>query len=80
MINDLVILDMVMPEMGGKEAFDAMREINPNIVALIASGYSLNNEVQTIIDAGAKGFIQKPFSKGDLSQKINEVLSLSSPS
>ena len=63
-----------MPEMGGKEIFAAMRKINPDIMALISSGHSVNGEAQTILADGAKGFIQKPLSSGDLSRKVAEVL------
>jgi PAS domain S-box-containing protein len=70
---DLVILDMVMPVMGGKEAFIAMRKINPDIVALLSSGFSIDGEPQNIIDEGVKGFIQKPFRRGELAQKVMEV-------
>ncbi len=71
---DLVILDMVMPEMGGKETFIAMREINPDVLAFLSSGYSINGEAQSILDEGVKGFLQKPYRKNDLLAKIAEVL------
>ncbi len=71
---DLVILDMVMPVMGGRETFDAMRQINPDVIVLLASGYSINGEAQRIVDAGVKGFLQKPFRMADLASKISEVL------
>ena len=58
---DLVVLDMVMPVLGGHNAFLAMREINPDVRVLLASGYSLNEEAQGLLDLGAIGFIQKPF-------------------
>ena len=67
---DLVIIDMVMPEMNGKDAFIAMREINPDIIALLASGYSLNGEARIILEEGVKGFLQIPFRKNELLQKI----------
>jgi PAS domain S-box-containing protein len=71
---DLVILDMVMPVMDGKDSFLAMRKINPDISALLASGYSIDGEAQGILDVGVKGFIQKPFKSDQLSRKIAEVL------
>ncbi len=73
---DLVILDMVMPVMSGKDVFIAMRKINPRIVALLSSGYSINGEAQSVLDKGVRGFIQKPFRIEDLSQKIAEVLNI----
>jgi len=71
---DLVILDMIMPGMAGRDVFIAMREINPDIKALLSSGYGINGEVQHILDEGAFGFLQKPFQLGQLSRKVAEVV------
>ena len=73
---DLVILDMVMPEMNGKEAFSLMQDTNRDIRALLTSGYTIDIEVQNLLDKGAKGFIQKPFKMSILSQKIAEILEI----
>lgn len=71
---DLVIVDMVMPRMGGLEAFLAMRAINPSVRAILCSGYSIEGNAQKILDAGVKTFIQKPFQIAELSRAIAEVL------
>jgi CheY-like chemotaxis protein len=71
---DMVILDMIMPDMGGGEAYDRLKEINPDIKVLLSSGYSINGQATEIIDRGCNGFIQKPFSIKDLSQKLREIL------
>jgi len=71
---DLVILDMIMPEMGGQEVFNVLREINTNVNVLLASGYSINGEASKIIAQGCNGFIQKPFSMVKLSKKISEII------
>ncbi len=71
---DIVILDMVMPEIGGGEAYDRMKEINPDIKVLLSSGFSINGEATEILERGCNGFIQKPFNIGQLSQKIREIL------
>ena len=71
---DLVILDMVMPGISGGKTFDCLRDINPGIKVLLASGYSLNGQAQTIMDRGCNGFIQKPFRLEILSNKIREIL------
>ena len=57
---DLVVLDMVMPGMGGGEVFDRLREIDPGVRVLLSSGYSINGQAQDILDRGCKGFLQKP--------------------
>ncbi len=71
---DMVILDMIMPDMGGGETFDRLKGTNPDIKVLLSSGYSINGYAQEILDRGCNGFIQKPFSIKQLSLKIREVL------
>jgi len=70
----LVILDMIMPDMGGGEAYDRMKEINPDIKVLLSSGYSINGQASEILDRGCDGFIQKPFNMSQVSQRIREIL------
>lgn len=70
----LVILDMIMPEMNGKETFIKLMEIDKDVCVLLSSGYSINGEAKTILDLGCKGFIQKPFRPEELSKKIRDVL------
>ncbi len=71
---DLVVLDMVMPKMGGRDTFIAMRKINPNIKAILASVYSIEGEAQEILGEGVLGFVQKPFSIPEFSQKVVSAL------
>ena len=71
---DIVLLDIVMPNMGGAEAYDLMKQINPNIKVLLSSGYSINGEATKIIKRGCNAFIQKPFTMKELSRKIREIL------
>ncbi len=72
---DLVILDMVMPGMGGAEVFTRLKAINPQVAVLLSSGYIMNSQARETLDSGCRGFIQKPFSIEQLSHKIREVLS-----
>ncbi len=71
---DLVILDMVMPGLNGKETFDALRRLKPSVKVLLSSGYSLDSQAEEIMAKGCRGFIQKPFSTAELSAKVREVL------
>jgi two-component system cell cycle sensor histidine kinase/response regulator CckA len=71
---DLVILDMIMPRMGGGEAYDRMKEINPSVKVLLSSGYSIDSQAKEILARGCDAFIQKPFDMRALSQKIRQVL------
>jgi len=74
---DMVILDLIMPGVGGAEAFDQLKAINPNVKVLLSSGYSINGQASSLMKRGCSGFIQKPFSIQDLSRKISEVMKLS---
>ncbi len=71
---DLAILDMIMPEMDGSETFYRLKEMNPDIKVILASGYSMSGEAEKIMARGCNGFIQKPVNMTDLSKKIREVL------
>ncbi|MBW1744720.1 MAG: response regulator, partial [Deltaproteobacteria bacterium] len=73
---DIVVLDMVMPGMGGGEAFDRLREINPNVRVLLASGFAVDGEATQILERGCNGFIQKPFNMNELSEKMEEILNM----
>jgi len=71
---DIVILDMVMPGMGGGETFDKLKEINPGIKVILSSGYSIDGDASEIMERGCSGFIQKPFNLNGLSRKVKEIL------
>ncbi len=71
---DLIILDMIMPDMSGSEVFDELKRINPRIKILLSSGYSLNSQAAQILDRGCDGFIQKPFTLRDISRQMREIL------
>jgi len=73
---DLVILDMILPEMDGSEIYDRLKGINPNVKVLLSSGFTQNGQAKEIIDKGCNGFIQKPFTLEQLSQKISEILNM----
>ncbi len=71
---DLVILDMIMPEMSGREVFEELRKINPQVKVILSSGYSINGEASRIMESGCKAFIQKPFNLNQISQVVRKVL------
>ena len=71
---DLVLLDMKLPDMDAKEIFFTLKKAHPEIKVIIFSGYALDGPVQEILDAGADGFIQKPFSFSKLSSQLRAVL------
>jgi len=71
---DLVILDMIMPDMGGGEVYERLKDINRGVKAILATGYSLDGEASRIVKKGCDGVIQKPFSIDRLSRVISRVL------
>jgi len=71
---DLVLLDIIMPHMGGGEVYDRLKEISPEVKVLLSSGYSIDGEASKIMARGCNGFIQKPFDIMQLSQSIRAIL------
>ena len=70
----MVILDMIMPGMGGGETFDALKAVGGEVKVLLSSGYSIDGQATEILNRGCVGFIQKPFSISDISIKLREAL------
>jgi CheY-like chemotaxis protein len=71
---DLVVMDMIMPAMGGGETFDHLKAINPDIKVLLSSGYSIDGQASKILERGCDGFIQKPFNLNQLAEKIQGII------
>lgn len=70
----LVILDMIMPGLGGEETFLRLRAMAPRLRILLASGYSLEGKAQEILAQGCQGFIQKPFGLEELAAEMHRIL------
>jgi len=70
----LVILDYVMPGMGGREVFEALKQIQPDVKVLLSSGYSSTDQVAALIEKGCRGFIQKPYDTVKMSRAIRTIL------
>jgi len=71
---DLVILDMIMPDMDGGMVFNTLKNINKKVKVLLSSGCSPEGQAKAIMARGCNGFIQKPFNIKNLSQKIRTIL------
>ena len=71
---DLIVLDLVIPGMGGRKCYEEILKINPRAKILIVSGYSVNGPGRAALEAGAKGFVGKPFDVSHLLEKIREIL------
>jgi CheY-like chemotaxis protein len=71
---DLVILDMIMPEMGGWDCFRDLRRLNPDVRAVLSTGHGMDGMAQRILDEGMLGFVQKPYRASDLARVVASVL------
>ncbi len=70
----LVILDLIMPEMGGKQFLTEILEINTKANVLLVSGFPMDKQANSMLAAGAKAFVQKPFNAKQLLDKIRQIL------
>ncbi|NQT71066.1 MAG: response regulator [Desulfobacteraceae bacterium] len=71
---DLALLDIILPDIEGKEVYPQLMEARPNLKVIVCSGYSIDGPGREILDEGAQGFIQKPFNLTALLDKLEEVL------
>lgn len=73
----IVIVDMIMPKMGGSEVFQVLKTINPEVKVLLCSGYSYNGfaGIDNLLKSGAKGFVQKPFTLQTIALAIKKAIS-----
>jgi len=71
---DLVILDLIMPGIGGRQCFEELKKIQPEVKVLISSGYSATATTTGTMESGAKGFLSKPYEINQMLQVIRQVL------
>jgi len=67
---DLVLLDLIMPKLDGEDAFRLMKDIDPSVHVLLASGFSRDRTVDALLGQGARGFLSKPYSIDELSREV----------
>jgi CheY-like chemotaxis protein len=70
----LLLTDVVMPQMGGKELADRLKALRPEIKVVFTSGYTDEAIVRHGVLEPGTDFLQKPFSPASLAQKVREVL------
>ena len=70
----LVVMDLTMPRMDGREAFRAMRGLDPAIPVVLSSGFTEQDSLQTFPDGGPAGFLQKPYQIKDLKTALQRAL------
>ena len=71
---DLVILDLVLPQMSGKEVYHRFKKINPAVNVLLSSGFSIAGQAEELLGCGCRGFLQKPYDINQLSLKVMDIL------
>jgi PAS domain S-box-containing protein len=71
---DLVLLDLMMPEMGGKQCLEGLLSLNPSLKVVIASGFSANGPTKDALSAGARAFVNKPYDMRQVRGVVREVL------
>ncbi len=76
---DLVLLDMVMPDMTGTACFGELRSLRPDLKVILCTGHDRNHAVQELLDQGVAGFLQKPYDSEDLVSTCEAVLHSESP-
>jgi PAS domain S-box-containing protein len=70
----MVILDIIMPDMGGGEVYDKIKAMRPKVKVLLSSGYSVDGQAIELLERGCDGFMQKPFTMEELSGKIGQIM------
>jgi signal transduction histidine kinase/CheY-like chemotaxis protein len=71
---DLVLLDMLMPGMGGEEAFEALRAIRPDVKVLLSTGFAPDEAAQRFTDEGLAGFLRKPYDPDQLAGEVQRII------
>ena len=69
-----VVLDMTMPNLNGREAFERMRAIKADVKVLLVSGFSENCTTGSFENGGPKAFLQKPYKPDELKDKLRFVI------
>ncbi len=71
---DLIIIDMIMPQMDGKAALTELHKHNPYLKALVCSGYNQDYQMEQLKETGARGFLSKPFQAKILSDEVSKII------
>ncbi len=70
---DVVVLDLILPDMNGRETLAALREIDPEVKILLVSGYAADEDVLSLIHSGGVDFLEKPFQLADLAESVTRL-------
>jgi two-component system, cell cycle sensor histidine kinase and response regulator CckA len=70
----LILLDLIMPGMGGKQCMEEILKLNPKAKVLISSGYTMDNPDEDKVLIRARGFIPKPYNFRDMMKRMRDLL------
>jgi CheY-like chemotaxis protein len=76
---DLVLLDLTMPKLSGLQVQEALRQVAPDVRILFTSGRATQGDIDCLLEAGARGFLAKPFMPEELVQKVRQTLDAAIP-
>ena len=71
---DLILMDLMMPRIDGRECLRRIRKRNPDVRVVLSTGYGRNNQAQEVLDEGSIGFIQKPYEIHSLSRAVASAM------
>ena len=73
-VIDLVVLDMIMPQMGGRECFYRLKKINPRVKVLIITGFTTDGSLDDFLDEGARDIMTKPFELHAFTENVQRII------
>ena len=71
---DLVLMDYIMPGMGGKQCIEKLSEIDPDVKVIVASGYSIDGLTRGVLEEKTKGIVKKPYDIAQMLTAVREAL------
>ena len=71
---DLVLLDLTMPVMGGRDCLKLLKQIDPRVRVLVSSGFSAEGTATELIDEGALAYVQKPYDVDALARIVRQAI------
>jgi two-component system, cell cycle sensor histidine kinase and response regulator CckA len=71
---NLVITDLIMPGMDGKALAEELMRRDPNVRILVSTGFSADSDISSLVEAGVKGVVMKPYQSEQLFEKIREAM------
>jgi DNA-binding response OmpR family regulator len=74
LVIDAVLIDLIMPRLGGRETYLRLREMSPRIKALFATGYGSDEQIQELLGTGVLGIIKKPYEMSSLERELRSIL------